>query len=180
MGPYQAIKVIVPGRPLKSMHIHDRDLSENDVAVLNSASTNSPTWLTTIHFPSALSRGSKQPCCGCPGHRLFWSTCAGPPTHLHQPSSSANSRRSRFHLTTAAPRGRLRGRCYARPGYGRRGRHLTWRLGARERRSLCRRELEEESIAISPLEEQRLRERGRRLTEPNLKLWITLVCVLLS
>jgi hypothetical protein len=29
----------------------------------------------------------------------------GPPTHLHdQPSSSANSHRSHFHLTTAAPR----------------------------------------------------------------------------
>ncbi|KAI0285042.1 hypothetical protein BGY98DRAFT_1087338 [Russula aff. rugulosa BPL654] len=34
MGPYQAIKVIVPGRPLESIHIHDGDLSEDEVACL--------------------------------------------------------------------------------------------------------------------------------------------------
>jgi hypothetical protein len=45
---------------------------------------------------------------------------------------------------------------------------------------LLRRELEEEAMAISPQEEQRPRARGGRLTEPNLKLWITLVRVFLS
>jgi hypothetical protein len=34
MGSYQAIKVIVPGRPLESIHIHDGDLSEDEVACL--------------------------------------------------------------------------------------------------------------------------------------------------
>jgi len=41
------------------------------------------------------------------------------------------------------------------------------------------RELEEEAMAILPLGEQRPRA-GGHLTEPNLKLWITLVRVLLS
>ncbi|KAI9510443.1 hypothetical protein F5148DRAFT_1336163 [Russula earlei] len=34
MGSYQAVKVIVPGRPLESIHIHDGDLSEEEVACL--------------------------------------------------------------------------------------------------------------------------------------------------
>ena len=34
MGSYQAIKVIVPRRPLESIHIHDGDLSEDEVACL--------------------------------------------------------------------------------------------------------------------------------------------------
>ena len=34
MGSCQAVKVIVPGRPLESIHIHDGDLSEDEVACL--------------------------------------------------------------------------------------------------------------------------------------------------
>ncbi len=34
MGACQAIKVIVPGRPLESIHIHDGDLTEDEVACL--------------------------------------------------------------------------------------------------------------------------------------------------
>ena len=34
MGSCQAIKVIVPGRPLESIHIHDGDLTEDEVACL--------------------------------------------------------------------------------------------------------------------------------------------------
>ena len=34
MGSYQAIKAIVPGRPLEIIHIHDGDLSEDEVACL--------------------------------------------------------------------------------------------------------------------------------------------------
>jgi hypothetical protein len=45
---------------------------------------------------------------------------------------------------------------------------------------LLRRELEEEAMAIPPQEQQRPRARGGRLTEANLKLWLTLVRVLLS
>ncbi len=44
---------------------------------------------------------------------------------------------------------------------------------------LLRRELEEETMGISPLEQQRPRARGGRLSEANLKLWLTLVRVLL-
>jgi hypothetical protein len=43
---------------------------------------------------------------------------------------------------------------------------------------LLRRELEEEAMSISPQEQQRPRARGGRLTEGHLKLWITLVRVL--
>jgi len=42
---------------------------------------------------------------------------------------------------------------------------------------LLRRELEEEAMAISPQEQQTPRARGGRLTEANLKLWLTLVRV---
>jgi hypothetical protein len=45
---------------------------------------------------------------------------------------------------------------------------------------LLRRELEEEAMAIPAQEQQRPRARGGRLTEANLKLWLTLVRVLLS
>ena len=46
---------------------------------------------------------------------------------------------------------------------------------------LLRRELEEEvTVATSPQEQQRPRARGGRLSEANLKLWLTLVRVLLS
>lgn len=45
---------------------------------------------------------------------------------------------------------------------------------------LLRRELEEEALAIPPQEQQRSRARGGRLTEANLKLWLTLVRVFLS
>jgi hypothetical protein len=45
---------------------------------------------------------------------------------------------------------------------------------------LLRRELEEEAMSISPQEQQRPRARGGRLTEANLKLWLTLVRVFLS
>lgn len=34
MGSCQAVKVIVPGRPLESIHIHDGDLSEDEVGCL--------------------------------------------------------------------------------------------------------------------------------------------------
>jgi hypothetical protein len=34
MGSCQAVKIIVPGRPLESIHIHDGDLSEDEVACL--------------------------------------------------------------------------------------------------------------------------------------------------
>ncbi|KAI0269252.1 hypothetical protein BC834DRAFT_820453 [Gloeopeniophorella convolvens] len=34
MGSCQAVKVIVPGRPLESIHIHDGDLTEDEVACL--------------------------------------------------------------------------------------------------------------------------------------------------
>jgi hypothetical protein len=40
---------------------------------------------------------------------------------------------------------------------------------------LRRRELEEEAMGLSPQEQQRPRARGGRLTEANLKLWLTLV-----
>ena len=43
---------------------------------------------------------------------------------------------------------------------------------------LLRRELEEEAMAVSPQEQQTPRARGGRLTEANLKLWLTLVRVL--
>lgn len=45
---------------------------------------------------------------------------------------------------------------------------------------LLRRELEEEAMAIPPQEQQRPRARGGRLTEANLKLWLTMVRVSLS
>ena len=45
---------------------------------------------------------------------------------------------------------------------------------------LLGRELEEEAMAISPQEQQRPRARGGRLTEANLKLWLTMVRVLSS
>ena len=45
---------------------------------------------------------------------------------------------------------------------------------------LLRRELEEEAMAVSPQEQQRPRARGGRLTEANLKLWLTMVRVLSS
>ena len=45
---------------------------------------------------------------------------------------------------------------------------------------LLRRELEEEAMAISPQEQLRPRARGGRLTEANLKLWLSLVRVLSS
>jgi hypothetical protein len=45
---------------------------------------------------------------------------------------------------------------------------------------LLRRELEEEAMAISPQEQQRPRARGGRLTEANLKLWLTLVRFVIS
>jgi hypothetical protein len=45
---------------------------------------------------------------------------------------------------------------------------------------LLRRELEEEAMAVSPQEQQTPRARGGRLTEANLKLWLTLVRVLSS
>ena len=45
---------------------------------------------------------------------------------------------------------------------------------------LLRRELEEEAMTISTQEQQRPRARGGRLTEANLKLWLTMVRVLLS
>jgi hypothetical protein len=40
---------------------------------------------------------------------------------------------------------------------------------------LLRRELEEEGMGIPPQEQQRPRARGGRLTEANLKKWLTMV-----